>query len=44
VPVRLLFAFDLENGIGVEVLGKIALGDGSIMLLGRSLHRLYKVP
>ncbi len=44
VPVRLEFAFDLENGIAVEVLGKIALGDGSIMLLGRSLHRLYKVP
>ena len=44
VPVRLEFAFDLENGIGVEVLGKIALSDGSIMLLGRSLHRLYKVP
>jgi hypothetical protein len=44
VPVRLEFAFDLENGTAVEVLGKIALKDGSIMLLGRSLHRLYKVP
>jgi tetratricopeptide (TPR) repeat protein len=43
VPVKLQFAFDLENGIGVEVLGKILLRDGSLALLGRSLHRLYKV-
>lgn len=44
VPVKLEFAFDLENGIGVEVLGKVAPGEGSFMLLGRSLHRLYKLP
>jgi hypothetical protein len=43
VPVRLLFAFDLENGIGVEILGKIVLREGSLTLQGRSLHRLYNV-
>jgi tetratricopeptide (TPR) repeat protein len=43
VPVRLEFAFDLDNGMAVEVLGRIMFRQGAIMLQGRSLHQLHNV-
>jgi tetratricopeptide (TPR) repeat protein len=43
VPVRLEFAFDLDNGMAVEILGKIIFRQGSMLLQGRSLHRLHEV-
>jgi len=42
VPVRLSFGADLENGIAVEVLGKIRLTEEGFMLDGVSIHRLLE--
>jgi tetratricopeptide (TPR) repeat protein len=42
VPVRLDFGVDLENGIAVEVLGKVRLTEEEFMLEGVSIHRLLE--
>jgi tetratricopeptide (TPR) repeat protein len=42
VPVVLTFGINLENGSAVEVLGKITLQDGGLLLEGKSIHRLLK--
>ena len=41
VPVTLGFAFDLENGVGVEVLGRVVFINNAPALQGKSIHRLY---
>jgi hypothetical protein len=43
VPVTLGFAVELENGYGVEVLGKVEAADGALALSVVSLHRLYGI-
>jgi hypothetical protein len=40
VPVVLEFAADLEDGIGLEVLGRVAADANGVRLVGVSLHRL----
>jgi tetratricopeptide (TPR) repeat protein len=40
VPVRLAFGVELENGLAVEVLGRITLMEGGFRLEGKSIHRL----
>jgi tetratricopeptide (TPR) repeat protein len=40
VPVNLDFAADLEDGAGLEVLGRVVADGGRMMLAGVSLHRL----
>ncbi len=42
VPVRLAFGVDLQNGLAVEVLGKITLQEGGFVLEGKSIHRLLE--
>ena len=42
VPVSLDFAAAIENGDGVEVLGKVHAEEQQIRLEGISLHRLYR--
>jgi tetratricopeptide (TPR) repeat protein len=44
VPVVLRFAANLENGDGVEVLGRVQVREGQIRLEGISIHRLYRSP
>lgn len=43
VPVTLGFAVELENGYGVEVLGKVVAAEGELSLTAVSLHRLYGI-
>ncbi len=40
VPVRLGFAADIDNGIAMEVLGKVVVDGKAIRLEGLALHRL----
>jgi hypothetical protein len=40
VPVTLPFASVLEDGSALEVLGQVTLHDGTLALLGISLHKL----
>jgi len=40
VPVVLEFAADLQDGIGLEVLGRVVADGGILRLVGVSLHRL----
>jgi hypothetical protein len=42
VPVSLDFAAGVENGDGVEVLGKVRVVGDQIQLKGISVHRLYR--
>ena len=42
VPVSLDFASKIENGDGIEVLGKVQVQEQQIYLQGISLHRLYR--
>jgi tetratricopeptide (TPR) repeat protein len=42
VPVSLDFAAAIENGDGIEVLGKVHAEEQQIRLEGISLHRLYR--
>jgi tetratricopeptide (TPR) repeat protein len=42
VPVSLGFAAAVENGQGIEVLGKVRAEEEQIRLQGISLHRLYR--
>ncbi len=42
VPVSLSFAAAIENGEGIEVLGKVLVEEQQIGLQGISLHRLYR--
>jgi tetratricopeptide (TPR) repeat protein len=42
VPVSLDFASTIENGDGIEVLGKVRVEEQQIRLQGISLHRLYR--
>ncbi|UCF99303.1 MAG: tetratricopeptide repeat protein [Spirochaetaceae bacterium] len=42
VPVSLSFAAAIENGDGIEVLGKVQVESGQIRLQGISIHRLYR--
>jgi tetratricopeptide (TPR) repeat protein len=44
VPVTLDFAFDLENGLAVEILGRVRSQGPAFTLEGISLHRLYGIP
>ena len=41
VPVTVGFAAELEDGDGVEVLGRVELRSGKLALAAASLHRLY---
>jgi hypothetical protein len=40
VPVRIDFPFELQNGQVFEVLGRIKIEKGKIILLGTALHRI----
>lgn len=40
VPVTLDFAADLDDGVGLEVLGRVVADGGRLALAGVSLHRL----
>jgi hypothetical protein len=42
VPVTLGFAARVENGDGIEVLGRVLVEEQQIRLRGISLHRLYR--
>jgi len=42
VPVSLNFAAGIENGDGIEVLGRVRVEKQQIRLQGISLHRLYR--
>jgi tetratricopeptide (TPR) repeat protein len=42
VPVSLDFGAKIENGDGIEVLGKVVVEGDQIRLKGISLHRLYR--
>jgi hypothetical protein len=42
VPVFLDFGAKIENGDGIEVLGKVLVEDRQIRLRGISIHRLYR--
>jgi len=42
VPVSLDFGAKIENGDGIEVLGKVLVEEQQVRLQGISLHRLYR--